>query len=153
MPVEQEVRGKDSVTLSVPLTLAQHVTANEENVYEVNLNFREPVREPRDMVFGTTIPLKIKCVAAKQWVITDVKNYKLAIKLHEQQLQLGSLDDCIRVVRENNANEAKSIERLQRKNWVPAQVPGVSAWTSVGKFSKKRVHPFSLVSLHNILKN
>ena len=116
MPVEQEVRGKDSVTLSVPLTLAQHVTANEENVYEVNLNFREPVREPRDMVFGTTIPLKIKCVAVKQPVITDVDIYKLAIKLHEQQLQLGSLDDCIQVVRENNANEAKCIERLQRND-------------------------------------
>lgn len=79
MPVEQEVRGKTTVTFSVPLTLAQHVTPDADKVYEVNLTFRGP----RGMAFGTTIPLKIKCVEAKSPVITDVDIYKLAIKLHE----------------------------------------------------------------------
>jgi len=110
VPVEQEVKGKATATFSVPLTAAHHMIA-DDRVHEVALTFRGP----RGQAFGTTIPLKIKCVLNKQRTITDLDIYKLAIKLHEQ-LQLGSLDDCIRVVRENNGDEAESIKGLQRNN-------------------------------------
>ena len=87
------------------------MVADDNKVYEVALTFRGP----RGQAFGGTIPLKIKCVLNKQRIVTDLDIYKLAIKLHEQ-LQLGSLDDCIRVVRENNCDEAESIKGLQRNN-------------------------------------
>lgn len=110
LPVEQEVRGKATVTFSVPITIGQHVIADNEKVYEVHLTFRGPMGH----AFGAIIPLKIKCVVAKP--VTNVEIYKLAIKFHEQ-LNLGSLDDCIRVVRENNCDEAASIMAMQqRKN-------------------------------------
>lgn len=55
----------------------------------------------------------MKCVLPVR-VASDVEIYKLAIKLNEQ-LQLGSLDDCIKAVRESNGDEAESIKALQRK--------------------------------------
>jgi hypothetical protein len=111
VPVEQEVKGKATATFSVPLTAAHHMVEDDNKVYEVALTFRGP----RGQAFGGTIPLKIKCVLNKQRTMTDLDIYKLAIKLHEQ-LQLGSLDDCIRVVRENNGDEVESIKGLQRNN-------------------------------------
>ena len=111
LPVEQEVRGKAKATFSVPLTVSEHVTPDENAEYGVNLTFRGPA----GMAFGADIPLKIKCVLNKTPVVTDLDIYKLAIKLHEQ-LQLGSLDDCLEVVRKNNGNEQESIKELQRKN-------------------------------------
>lgn len=59
------------------------------------------------------IPIKVKCVLPVR-VASDVEIYKLAIKLNEQ-LQLGSLDDCIKAVRESNGDEAESIKALQLK--------------------------------------
>ena len=100
----------------MPLTVADHMTPDDNAEYEVNLTFRGPA----GMAFGAPITLKIKCVLNKTPVITDLDIYKLAIKLHEQ-LQLGSLDDCIEIVRKNNCDEQESIKELQRKNGVVAQ--------------------------------
>ena len=100
----------------MPLTVADHMTPDDNAEYEVNLTFRGPA----GMAFGAPITLKIKCVLNKTPVITDLDIYKLAIKLHEQ-LQLGSLDDCIEIVRKNNGDEQESIKELQRKNGVVAQ--------------------------------
>ena len=90
--------------------MAPHMIVDEEKVYEVSFSFRGPKGQP----FGAPIILKIRCVLPKH-VASDVEIYKLAIKLHEQ-LHLGSLDDCIKVVRENNGDEAECIKALQRKN-------------------------------------
>lgn len=92
-----------------------HMVADDEKIYEVRLTFRGPRGQP----FGEIISLKLKCVLETP-VVTDVEIYKLAIKLHEQ-LQLGSLDDCIKAVRESNCDEADSIKALQRTTQVPAE--------------------------------
>jgi hypothetical protein len=110
LPIEQEVKGKSAATFSVPLSMAHHMLVDEDRIYEVSFTFRGPKGQP----FGAPIILKMKCVFPKP-VVTDINIYKLAIKLHEQ-LQLGSLDDCIKVVRENNCDEADSITALQRKD-------------------------------------
>jgi len=75
----------------------------------VRLSFRGP----KGQSFGQVIPVKVKCVLPVKQV-SQVEIYKLAIKLHEQ-LQLGSLDDCIKAVRESHGDEAESIKALQRK--------------------------------------
>jgi|Transcript_7135 hypothetical protein len=90
--------------------MGAHVIADDEKVYQMNLCFRGP----RGQSFGEPIPIKVKCVLPKKQA-SDVEIYKLAIKLNEQ-LQLGSLDDCIKAVRESNCDEAESIKALQRKN-------------------------------------
>jgi len=109
VPIEQEVKGKSGATFAVPLTMGAHVLADPEKVYEMNLTFRGP----RGASFGEIIPIKVKCVLPQRQA-TEVEVYKLAIKLHEQ-LSLGSLDDCIKAVREQNGDEAESIKALQRK--------------------------------------
>lgn len=109
VPVEQEVKGKASATFSVPITMAPYIVADADKVYTVMLTFRGP----RGQAFGQTIPIKMKCVLPRKQA-SDVEVYKLAIKLHEQ-LQLGSLDDCINAVRTSNCDEAESVKALQRK--------------------------------------
>ena len=42
VPIEQEVKGKASTTVSVPLTMAMHMVADDEKEYEVALTFRGP---------------------------------------------------------------------------------------------------------------
>ena len=131
LPVDNELKGKSSATFQLPLTMASHVVADPEKVYEVRFAFRGP----KGQTFGTMITLKIKCLLAPstagfdmfaastettpqtqpQNTVSDIDVYKLAIKLHEQ-LTLGSLDDCIKAARENNCDEASSISALQRKN-------------------------------------
>jgi len=101
--------------------MAQTIVADDEKVYDVSFTFRGPKGCP----YGAPIVLKMKCVleatpSVDNIVIpvapaSDVDIYKLAIKLHEQ-LQLGDLETCIKVVRESNCDEAESIKALQRKN-------------------------------------
>ena len=107
----QEVKGKSTATFEVPLTMASHIVADPEKEYEVRMTFRGPRGQP----FGAPIALKMKCLLASQATVSDVDVYKLAIKLHEQ-LNLGSLDECARVVRENNGDEVASIKALQRND-------------------------------------
>ena len=78
LPIEQEVRGKSSATVQVPITMAQHMIADDDKEYEVVLTFRGPKGQP----IGAPITIKVKCVFAKP-APTDVEIYKLAIKLHE----------------------------------------------------------------------
>lgn len=89
--------------------MAQYIVADDEKIYEVRFTFRGP----HGQTFGETIVLKVKCVLPKP-TFQEIDIYKLAIKLHEQ-LQLGSLDACIKAVRESNCDEAASIQALQRK--------------------------------------
>ena len=111
IPVEQEVKGKSTATFQLPLTMAQHIVADADKVYELFFTFRGPMGMP----FGSPISIKMKCVIVLDIPqVSDVEIYKLAIKFHEQ-LQLGSLDDCIKAVRENNGDETESIKALQRK--------------------------------------
>lgn len=101
VPVEQEVKGKTGITISVPITMGAHVIADPEKVHVLNITFRGP----RGMSFGELIPIKVKCVLPVR-VATDIEIYKLAIKLNES-LNLGNtLDDCIKAARECNGDEA-----------------------------------------------
>lgn len=109
VPVEQEVKGKSGVTISVPITMGAHCVADNDKIHEMNMT----LRGPRGMSFGELIPIKVKCVLPVR-AATDIEIYKLAIKLNEQ-LNLGSLDDCIKAARESNADEADTIKALQRK--------------------------------------
>merc|ERR1739842_175571 len=104
LPVEKDVKGKATATFELPLTMGQHIIADDEKIYEINFTFRGP----KGMPFGSPITLKMKCVLNSRPQISDVEIYKLAIKFHEQ-LQLGSLDDCIKAVRESNGDEEESI--------------------------------------------
>lgn len=79
VPIEQELRGKTSMTVSVPLTMAAHMIADDEKEYEVALTFRGP----KGNAIGAPISLKMKCVLAAKQAPTQVDIYKLAIKLHE----------------------------------------------------------------------
>ncbi len=89
--------------------MAPHIIADSEKVYEIRLNFRGP----KGQSFGETIVLKVRCVVTTKEP-TDVEIYKLALKLHEQ-LQLGSLSECLNAARTNGCDEADSIKALQRK--------------------------------------
>lgn len=110
VPVEQEVKGKTGITISVPITMGAHVIADPEKVHVMNLT----LRGPRGMSFGELIPIKVKCVLPVR-VASDIEIYKLAIKLNES-LNLGNtLDDCIKAARECNGDEAQTILALQRK--------------------------------------
>jgi hypothetical protein len=53
-PVTQEVRGKSSVTVKVPLKVLDYAVASE-NVYEIFLTFRGP----KGQSFGAPIPIKL----------------------------------------------------------------------------------------------
>jgi len=83
--------------------MGAHILADADKVYVMNLAFRGP----RGATFGELIPIKVKCVLPQR-AASEVEVYKLAIKLHEQ-LSLGSLDDCIKAVREHNGDEVQSI--------------------------------------------
>jgi len=111
LPCEQEVKGKSGATFQVPITMGAHVVADPNKVHVMNLSFRGPM----GAVFGELIPIKVKCVLPQPSPNSDAEIYKLAFKLY-QQLQLGSLEECIKAVRENNGDEANSIKALQRKD-------------------------------------
>jgi len=108
LPVEQDVKGKSPATFQIPLSMANHIVADDNKVYEVRFAFRGPRGHP----FGETICLKVKCVLAKP-AVSEIDIYKLAIKLHEE-LQLGNLDACIKAVRENHCDEAEAVKALQQ---------------------------------------
>lgn len=110
LPVEQEVKGNGTATFKIPLTMAQTIVADENKVYDVSFTFRGPKGNP----YGSPIVLKVKCVLPSMQQVSDVEIYKLAIKLSEE-LQLGSIENCISAVREHNADEAECIKALQRK--------------------------------------
>lgn len=57
VPILQDVRGKASLTLPVPLTLASNAVADE--TYNAVLTFRNP----KDKPFGHLIPIQVKCVS------------------------------------------------------------------------------------------
>jgi len=109
VPVDQEVKGKTGITISVPITMGAHVIADANKVHEMNVTFRGP----RGQSFGELIPIKVKCVLPVR-MASDVEIYKLAIKLNEQ-LNLGSIDECIKAARECNGDEGDTIKALQRK--------------------------------------
>lgn len=90
--------------------MAQTIVADDEKVYDVSFTFRGPKGQP----YGSPIVLKVKCVLPRTQA-SDIDIYKLAIKLHEQ-LQLGSLEDCISVARKSNCDEAECVKALQRKD-------------------------------------
>jgi len=53
VPVESEVKGKQSVKISVPLSVVPHIQASDDVVYKINLTFRGPKGQP----FGQIIPI------------------------------------------------------------------------------------------------
>jgi|DeetaT_18_FD_contig_31_144291_length_1162_multi_6_in_0_out_0_2 hypothetical protein len=79
LPVEKDVKGKATATFELPLTMGQHIIADDEKIYEINFTFRGP----KGMPFGSPITLKMKCVLNSRPQISDVEIYKLAIKFHE----------------------------------------------------------------------
>ena len=109
IPIEQEVKGKQTLTISVPLTVLPHIQASDDIVYKLNLTFRGPKGQP----FGQIIPVELKVILPKPQV-DELEVYKLAIKLHES-LNLGSFEECAKVVKDNNCDYSASIKALQRK--------------------------------------
>jgi len=109
VPVDQEVKGKQTLKISVPLTILPHIQAND-TVYTIKLTFRGP----KGQAFGEIIPIQLK-VTLPRTQVDELEIYKLAIKLHES-LNLGSFEECAKAVKDNNCNEANSIKALQRKN-------------------------------------
>jgi len=59
------------------------------------------------------IPIQLK-VTLPTAQIDELEIYKLAIKLCE--MNLGSFEECAKVVKDNNCDEANSLKALQRKN-------------------------------------
>ena len=53
VPIDQEVKGKQSVKISVPLTILSHIQADENTVHTLNLTFRGP----GGAAFGEIIPI------------------------------------------------------------------------------------------------
>lgn len=108
VPIDQEVKGKQSVKISVPLTVLSHIQADENTVHTLNLTFRGP----KGQAFGEIIPIQLKVTLPKPQV-DELEIYKLAIKLHE--MNLGSFEECAKAAKENGCDEATSIQALQRK--------------------------------------
>ena len=108
VPIEQEVKGKQSVKISVPLSILPHIKADENTVYTLNLTFRGP----GGAAFGDIIPLQLRVTLPRPQV-DELEVYKLAIKLHE--LNLGSFEECAKAVKDHDCDEANSIKALQRK--------------------------------------
>jgi len=109
VPVDQEVKGKTNMKISVPLTILPHIQADDNKIYTINLTFRGP----RGQAFGEIIPIQIKVTLPKTQ-IDELEIYKLAIKLHE--LNLGSFEECAKAVKDNRCDEALSTKALQRKD-------------------------------------
>jgi len=108
IPVEQEVKGKTNMKISIPLTILPHIQADDEKIYTINLTFRGP----KGQAFGENIPIQLKVTLPKAQV-DELEVYKLAIKLHE--MNLGSLEECAKAVKDNCCDEAASMQALQRK--------------------------------------
>ena len=109
VPIDQEVKGKQSVKISVPLTILSHIQADENTVHTLNLTFRGP----GGAAFGEIIPIQLKVTLPKPQV-DELEIYKLAIKLHE--MNLGSFEECAKAVKEHDCDEADSIKALQRND-------------------------------------
>jgi len=109
VPIEQEVKGKTSMKICVPLTIAPHIVADDDKVYTIILTFRGP----KGQAFGEPIPIKIKVTLPKQQ-FDELEIYKLAIKLHE--MNLGSFEECAKAVKDNGCDETASTKALQRKD-------------------------------------
>ena len=98
IPVEQEVKGKSSLKLHVPLTALANVKFDSNQTYTLNFTFRGP----KGQAFGEIIPILVKVnptttqtqktATQPQMDQYEVAVYKLAIKLHE--MNLGSLAEC-----------------------------------------------------------
>ena len=108
IPIEQEVKGKQSIKISIPLTVLPHIQASYDNIYKLNLCFRGPKGQP----FGQMITIELRVVLPKPQV-DELEVYKLAIKLHES-LNLGTFEECAQIVKENNCDESASIKAMQR---------------------------------------
>ena len=89
--------------------MGAEIPVDNEKVHEVCLSFFNE----KNKHFGQLIPIKVKCVLPVR-MASEVEIYKLAIKLNEQ-LNLGSIDACIKAARECNGDEGDSIKALQRK--------------------------------------
>jgi hypothetical protein len=108
VPVDQEVKGKTSIKMTVPLKVHDHAVASEQ-VREVKL----AMRGPGGFQFGNVITLKLKVVMPSDYN-DEVELYKLALKLADQGL--GSFDECVIAVKNANCDEQAAIKVLQRKN-------------------------------------
>ena len=102
IPIESEVKGKQTEKFEVPLTILDHMVGGDK-VYEIFLTFRGP----KGNAFGQRIPIKIK-INLPQPKVTEADVYKLAIKFHENGF--GSIEKCAEVVKQNNCDEAACIK-------------------------------------------
>ena len=106
--VEQEVKGKCTMKMSVALTVLPHIQVEDDKIYTINLTFRGP----KGQAFGEMIPIQLKVTLPKGQV-DELEIYKLAIKLHE--MNLGSFEECAKAAKENGCDEASTTKALQRK--------------------------------------
>jgi hypothetical protein len=110
VPVDQEVKGKSSIKMTVPLKVHDHAVASDQ-IHTIKL----AMRGPGGFQFGNVITLKLKVIMPSDFFYNDdVELYKLALKL--SQKGLGSFDECVIAVKNSNCDEQAAIKLLQRKN-------------------------------------
>lgn len=107
IPIEKEVKGKHQEKFEIPLSVLDHMVGGDK-VYEIFLCFRGP----KGNSFGERIPIKIK-VNLPVPTFTEADVYKLAIKFHENGF--GSVEECVAIVKQNNADEAACITAFTSK--------------------------------------
>lgn len=107
VPIDHQVVGHGIVNLSVPLKVRENAIA-EDKVHEIKL----AMRGPGGAQFGQVLTLKLK-VVRPSGLDDEIQVYKLAMSLAEQGL--GSFDECVAAVKENDDEEAAKKALKQRK--------------------------------------
>jgi len=111
VPISEEVKGKQSIKISAPLSVLPQMVADETKTWEVNLT----IRGPRGHPFGDIIPVQFKICFPKAQK-DELEVYKLAIKL--QELNLGTFEQCTKAAIASNCDEVaatKSLKELQEE--------------------------------------
>jgi hypothetical protein len=108
VPVDEDVKGKTSIKITVPISVLSNQIADETKVWPINLT----IRGPKGHAFGDMIPVQLKICFPKT-AQDELDIYKLAIKL--QELNLGTFEECSKAAIANNCDEAASIKALQNK--------------------------------------
>lgn len=105
LPIDREVKAKETFKLIVPITIVDHALIGQE--FEFNLSFRGP----RGGQFGHQIPLKLRVTGevveevVKPEPLSQIELVKIAVKLYDTYKLGQSFDEVFQLVTKFNGDE------------------------------------------------
>jgi len=103
--VEEEVRGEQEVTITVPIQIAAKFESTDKKEFDVVVGFVGP----RGGAFGQSVKIPIKVAELQD----EFTLFKMAISLTETGL--ATFEECVDVLRKCNGDEGAAVQMLVEK--------------------------------------